>query len=197
MAERLRDQLTEKGFPNIEIVYAPDMAKEGMKRSKVVYHTFHKYLLPKMETSELDTIYFEDDADIHSPYSKYKELASKVPMNRIAWWRKEMSKGKPSYLAGSTIISFKKSFIPKLKELMDKSRVQHIDGFFTKKFEYKKDWDFEPNKGYGGTTSHHSYIMNNEFRKGQTGMDAPKDYEIPTETAGFKRGVVAEGDKKK
>ena len=59
-------------------------------------------------------------------------------MNRIAWWRKEMSKGKPSYLAGSTIISFKKSFIPKLKELMDKSRVQHIDGFFTKKFEYKK-----------------------------------------------------------
>tara|TARA_R100000700_G_C3163533_1_gene139086 strand:+ start:325 stop:981 length:657 start_codon:yes stop_codon:yes gene_type:complete len=197
MANRLKTQLEEKGFPHIEIVYAPDMAKIGMKRSKVVFHTFKTYLLPKLEASKRDNIVFEDDADIHSPYSKYKELAKKMPMNRIAWWKKETSKGIPSFLAGSTIVSYKKSFIPKLKEVMEKSRDQHIDGFLTKKFEWKKDWDFEPNKGYGGTTSHHSYIMSNEFRKGQTGMDAPEGYEIPTETAGFKRGVVAEGDKKK
>ena len=195
MAQRLEAQLKEKGFPHVEIVYAPDMAKEKMKRSKVVFHTFKKYLLPKLEASTRDNIVFEDDADIYSPYSKYKELAKKWPMNRIAWWKLENSKGIPSFLAGSTIVSYKKSFIPKLKEMMEKSREQHIDGFLTKKFEWKKDWDYEPKYGFGGTVSHDSYIMGDKFRKGQKGSDAPADHEIPTVTAGFKHGVKAEGDK--
>tara|TARA_Y100000401_G_scaffold116606_1_gene122804 strand:+ start:1157 stop:1852 length:696 start_codon:yes stop_codon:yes gene_type:complete len=197
MATRLAKQLEEKGFPHIKIVYAPDMAKEGMARNQVVFHTFREYVLPLLEKSKRDTIVFEDDADIYSPYSKYKELAKKHPMNRIAWWKLNRSKGKPQFLVGSTIVSYRKDFIPKLAEVMRKSRPQHIDGFLTKKFEWTKDWDFEPAFGFGGTTSHHSYIMGDEFRKGQTGSDAPAGYVIPEETAGFKRGVVADKDKPK
>tara|TARA_R100000353_G_scaffold19770_3_gene18129 strand:- start:3241 stop:3876 length:636 start_codon:yes stop_codon:yes gene_type:complete len=195
MATRLKRQLTEKGFPSVKIVYAPDMAESGMRRNRVVYHTFHKYLLPEMMKSDKDVIYFEDDADIYSPYSKYKELASKAPMNRIAWWKKVMAKGKIDYLVGSTIISFKKSFLPTLKERMDKTREQHIDGFFTKKFKEGDEWIFEPDFGYGGTVSHDSYIMKDEFRKGQTGSDAPSGYSVPEVKAGFKKGVKADGDK--
>tara|TARA_R100001594_G_scaffold144814_1_gene194361 strand:- start:3674 stop:4366 length:693 start_codon:yes stop_codon:yes gene_type:complete len=197
MATRLAKQLEEKGFPHIQIVYAPDMAKEGMARNKVVFHTFREYVLPLLEKSNRDTIVFEDDADIYSPYSKYKTLAKKHGMNRIAWWKMNRSKGKPDFLVGSTIVSYRKDFIPTLAEVMRKSRPQHIDGFLTKKFEWQKDWDFEPNFGFGGTTSHDSYIMGDEHRKGQTGSDAPKDYVIPVETAGFKHGVKAEGDKPK
>ena len=195
MAKRLEKDLKEKGFPHVKIVYAPDMSKSGMKRSKVVFHTFREFLLPLLEKSKRDNIVFEDDADIYSPYSKYKELAKKFPMNRISWWKKETSKGIPSFLAGSTIVSYKKSFIPKLAEVMKKKTPQHIDGFLTKNFLWKTDWDFEPNHGYGGTTSHDSYIMKDSFRKGQLGMDAPAGHVIPTETAGFKRGVKADGDK--
>ena len=39
MAERLERQLSERGFPNIQIVYAHDCAATGMRRNRVVYHT--------------------------------------------------------------------------------------------------------------------------------------------------------------
>ena len=196
MAKRLEKQLNDKGFPLVKIVYAPDMAAEGYKRNKVVFHTFLNYLLPLMEAQGRDTIVLEDDADIHSSYATYKALAMKMPMNRIAWWKICRAKGVPSFLVGSTIVSYKKSFIPKLAEVMRKSTEQHIDGFLTKKFEFKKDWDFEPNYGTGGTISHKSYIIGGEFRKGQTGTDAPKGYVIPEQKAGFKE-LVEEPLKKK
>ena len=78
MATRLAAQLKERGFPHVEIVYAPDMAKEGYRRNRVVYHTFHKYLLPRALAQDKDVMVFEDDADVYSPYSKYKELAAKL-----------------------------------------------------------------------------------------------------------------------
>jgi hypothetical protein len=186
MAQRLETQLKERGFPLIKIVYAPDMAAQEYKRNKVVFHTFREYLLPLMEAQNRDTIVFEDDADVLSSYQTYKALAMKMPMNRIAWWKMNKAKGVPSFLVGSTIVSYKKSFIPKLASVMKKSTEQHIDGFLTKKFEFKKDWDFEPNFGTGGTISHKSYIMEGEFRKGQTGTDAPTGYKIPEQKAGFK-----------
>ena len=196
MAERLERQLIERGFPYIQIVYAHDCAETGMRRNRVVYHTFKTYLLPLMERSERDTIVFEDDADVYSEYSKYKILAKKMPMNRIAWWGSlNKSKGVPRFVVGSTIVSYKKSFIPKFAKQMRKSVEQHIDGWLSKAFEWKKDWDYEPNKGYGGTISHESYILGNEYRPGLLGSDAPQDHKIDDITAGFKRGVIALGDK--
>ena len=196
MAERLERQLSERGFPNIQIVYAHDCAATGMRRNRVVYHTFKTYLLPLLERSERDTIVFEDDADVYSEYSVYKALSQKMPMNRIAWWGSlNKQKGIPRFVVGSTIVSYKKSFIPKFAAQMRKSVEQHIDGWLSKAFEWKKDWDYEPNKGFGGTISHESYILGNSFRPGLLGCDAPKDHIIVDIRAGFKRGVKAVGDK--
>ena len=197
MATRLERQLKERGFPHVRIVYAPDMAESGMARNKVVFHTFRKYLLPLLEASKRNNIVFEDDADVYSPYSVYKKLADKWPMNRISQWGSlNKLKGIPQFVVGSTIVSYKKSFIPRLAAQMRKDREQHIDGWLTKKFKFKEEWDVEPNKGYGGTISHHSYILGNSFRPGLLGSDAPKGYDIPAIEAGFKRGVKAEGDDK-
>ena len=197
MAIRLEKQLRERGFPHVRIVYAPDMAKTGMRRSRVVFHTFKNYLLPLLEKSTRDTIVFEDDADVYSPYSLYQKLASKWPMNRISQWGAfEKEKGKPKFLVGSTIVSYKKAFIPRFAAQMRKDREQHIDGWLAKKFKWKEEWDVEPKKGFGGTISHHSYILNNTYREGALGSDAPKGYKIPVIRAGFKRGIMAEGDRK-
>lgn len=186
MATRLAAQLKERGFPHVEIVYAPDMAKEGYRRNRVVYHTFHKYLLPRALAQDKDVMVFEDDADVYSPYSKYKELAAKAPMNRIAWWKDVKSKGKTDFLVGSTIVSYKRAFLgDEFKKKMDKGPEQHIDGFLTKKFEEGKDWIKEPDKGYGGTVSHKSYIFDDEFRKGNKALDTPTDYSIPDVPVGY------------
>jgi len=185
MATRLAKQLKERGFPHIEIVYAPDMAKEGYRRNRVVYHTFKKYLLPTALSQDKDVIIFEDDADIYSPYSKYKELASKAPMNRIAWWKNVKAKGKTDFLVGSTVVSYKRALLDTVKERMDKFPEQHIDGFLTKKFEEGKEWIKEDDKGFGGTVSHKSYIFDDEFRKGNTAKDTPKGYKIPDITVGY------------
>lgn len=197
MATRLEKQLKERGFPHVQIVYAPDMAAQGMRRSRVVFHTFKNYLLPILEKSKRDTIVFEDDADVYSPYSLYKKLAAKFPMNRISQWGGlNKIKGIPQFVVGSTIVSYKKAFIPRLAAQMKKDKEQHIDGWLTKKFKWKEEWDVEPKKGFGGTISHHSYILDNTYRKGLPGSDAPKGYSIPEIRAGFKRGVKAEGDKR-
>ena len=186
MAEMLKKRLKYYNFPNVEIVYAPDMAQQNYKRSAVVFHTFKNYLLPRMLNQKNDCIVFEDDADVHTDYSEYALCAEKMPMMRLSWWKMNRVKGIPSFLVGSTIVSYKKSFINKLAETMNKSREQHIDGFLTKKFVWKEDWDYLPSYGLGGTISHKSYIMNDEFRKGQTGTDAPKEYIIPVIEAGYK-----------
>lgn len=186
MAERLVWQLNDQGFPSATVVYAPDMSKVEYKRSRVVYHTFKNYLLPKMIEADNDCLVFEDDADIYSPYSKYVELADKWGMNRIAWWKMNRAKGVPSFCVGSTIVSYKKEFITRLKTEFDKGREQHIDGFLTKKFKWKEDWDFEPNFGFGGTCSHYSYILEDKFRKGNVGSDAPRGYTPPTVKTGYK-----------
>lgn len=197
MATRLERQLKQRGFPHVRIVYAPDMAKTKMRRNRVVFHTFKTYLLPILEQSKRDTIVFEDDADVYSPYSLYQKLASKWPMNRISQWGAfEKEKGKPKFIVGSTIVSYKKSFIPRLATQMRKDVEQHIDGWLAKKFKWKEEYDVEPKKGFGGTVSHHSYILNNTFREGLKGSDAPAGYKIPVIRAGFKRGVMATGDKK-
>ncbi len=185
MAERLKKQLIHYNFPNVEIVYAPNMALQNYKRSAVVFHTFKNYLLPRMIESDNDCIVFEDDADIQSDYLEYAKCAVHMPMMRLAWWKMNRVKGIPSFLVGSTIVSYKKSFINKFAETMKKSREQHIDGFLTKKFVWKEDWDYLENYGLGGTVSHKSYIMNDEFRKGQVGTDASKDYQIPVIEAGY------------
>lgn len=185
MATRLAKQLKDRGFPHVEIVYAPDMAKQGYRRNRVVYHTFKNYLLPRALAQDKDTLVFEDDADVYSPYSKYKELAAKAPMNRIAWWKDVKSKGKTDFLVGSTIVSYKRPFLDTVKEKMDKFPEQHIDGFLTKKFEEGKDWIREENKGFGGTVSHKSYIFDDEFRKGNKGSDAPADYVIADVPVGY------------
>ena len=200
MATRLERQLKERGFPHVKIVYAPDMAVSNMKRNKVVYHTFKEYLLPLLEASKRNNIVLEDDADVYSPYSVYKNVVDKgLPMNRISWWKKETAKGIPSFLAGSTIVGYKKSFIPRLAKSMRSHIAQHIDGWLTKKFKWKEEWDYEPKKGYGGTVSHGSYILNS-YRPGQLGNDAPKGYVIPAVEAGFDKGGKsfgkAEGDDK-
>ncbi len=186
MATRLEKQLKARGFPHVEIVYAPDMAKQGYRRNRVVYHTFQKYLLPRAMSQDKDIMVFEDDADVYSPYSKYQELAQKAPMNRIAWWKDVKSKGKTDFLVGSTIVSYKRSFLDKFKEKMDKTQEQHIDGFLTKKFEEGKDWIKEDNKGFGGTVSHKSYIFDDEFRKGNKGADAPSNLVIEDVPVGYK-----------
>ncbi len=185
MAERLKKQLIYYNFPNVEIVYAPNMALQNYKRSAVVFHTFKNYLLPRMIESDNDCIVFEDDADIQSDYEEYARCADRMPMMRLAWWKMNRVKGIPSFLVGSTIVSYKKSFINKFAETMKKSREQHIDGFLTKKFVWREDWDYLDNYGLGGTVSHKSYIMNDEFRKGQVGSDASKDYQIPVIEAGY------------
>jgi hypothetical protein len=195
MATRLERQLIEKGFPAPLIIYAPDMASEGYKRNRVVFHTFKKYLLPELVKCEDDTIVFEDDADIYSDYDIYARLASKWNMNRIAWWKMNKVKGIPSFCVGSTIVSYKKEFITRLAEEFKKGREQHIDGFLTKKFKWKEDWDYEPNFGYGGTVSHYSYIMNDEFREGNKGSDAPKDYIVPKVDVGYNRITCEKCDK--
>ena len=187
MAMRLVEQLQEQGFPNVCIVYAPDMSQSGYKRNRVVYHTFKNYLLPKMVEAQTDCIVFEDDADIYSPFSKYEELTKKWNMNRIAWWKMCRAKGVPSFCVGSTIVSYKKEFIPRLNDEFQKGREQHIDGFLTKKFKYGEDWMEEAKFGFGGTCSHYSYILNDEFRKGNLGSDAPRGYTPPTIEVGYKR----------
>jgi hypothetical protein len=169
MARRLEKQLQQAGFPNIETVYAPDMAKVNKKPNEVVYHTFKTYLLPKMEKHKDDVIYFEDDADITSPYKKYKEMADKGKLSRISYWQYQKN-----FIGGSTAVGFKREIIPKLAEEMRKRKEQHIDGFFTKfgnKLPEGDHYVAPKNERLGGTISHESYIEEGRMREGYRGSD--------------------------
>ena len=169
MGERLRKQLNTAGFPNVEVVYAPDLSKQGTKPNEVVYKNFKEHLLPKAEASKDDFIYFEDDADITSPYSKYKEQFDKGKLTRISYWKPQKH-----FVVGSTAVGFNKDIVPALAADMRKKKDQHIDGFFTKfgnKLPEGQHYVVPKKETLGGTISHESYIMDGEFRQGYRGGD--------------------------
>mgnify|MGYP003117272608 CR=1 FL=1 len=169
MGERLKKQLKTAGFPNIEVIYAPDQAKLGTKPNEVVYKTFKENLLPKAEASKDDFLYFEDDADITSPYSKYKEQFDKGKLTRISYWKPQKH-----FVVGSTAVGFHKDIVPQLATEMRKKKNQHIDGFFTKfgnKLPEGQHYVVPKSETLGGTISHESYIMDGEFREGYRGGD--------------------------
>jgi hypothetical protein len=169
MAKRLEKQLKTAGFPNVEVVYGPDLSKNATKPNEVVYKNFKDHLLPKAEASKDDFIYFEDDADITSPYSKYKEQFDKGKLTRISYWKPQKH-----FIVGSTAVGFNKDIVPDLAREMRKKKDQHIDGFFTKfgnKLPEGQHYMVPKAESLGGTISHESYIMEGEFRQGYRGGD--------------------------
>lgn len=169
MARRLEKQLHTAGFPNIEVIYGPDQSKVGMKPNEVVYHNFKHHLLPRAKATGDHFIYFEDDADITSPYNKYKEHFDKGKLSRLSYW-----KGQKHFIVGSTAVGFHKDIVPALAADMEKKKDQHIDGFFTKfgnKLPEGQHYVIDKKERLGGTISHESYIMEGEFRQGYRGSD--------------------------
>lgn len=169
MARRLEKQLHTAGFPNIEVIYGPDQSKVGMKPNEVVYHNFKHHLLPRAKATGDHFIYFEDDADITSPYNKYKEHFDKGKLSRLSYW-----KGQKHFIVGSTAVGFHKDIVPALSAEMEKKKDQHIDGFFTKfgnKLPEGQHYVIDKNERLGGTISHESYIEEGRMREGYRGAD--------------------------
>lgn len=164
-ADRLLLQLKEAGFPNITVINPlPSCDKIGIAKTKIVFYTFKKYILPRLIAFKDDCIIFEDDADIKSPYSLYFHHFQKGLLSRLSWWKIQTK----NYIGGATCVGIDKRLIHRLNIAIHKARPQHWDRFLST-FGYNLDegehYVIEKEKRLGGTTTHYSPIIG-EVREG-------------------------------
>jgi hypothetical protein len=131
-ALRLKRNLIEEGIKskNIKIVYGYDLKKPKtyidkypkMDKTKLVFHNFFDFILPKMVKSGRNCYYLEDHTVVYDNPEKYKKR------NKMVWlgFMKRLS----DYIVGAHLVFLHKDLIKEMNEEKDTYRPSYIDRLF-------------------------------------------------------------------
>ncbi len=133
-ANRLKQNLIDLNVleKNIIIVFGYDFTKPDtyihkyptLKKSKIVFHNFMDFILPKMYESKKNCYYLEDHTIVFENPDYFPKL------NRLVWlgFYRKLS----HYIVGAHLVYLDKELIKELYRDKDRYRAMYIDRFFRK-----------------------------------------------------------------
>tara|TARA_R110000744_G_scaffold359430_1_gene466745 strand:+ start:189 stop:764 length:576 start_codon:yes stop_codon:yes gene_type:complete len=124
-AERLKLNLINYGIKeeHIFLVLGYDLKEnKNISKSKLCFHNFFDFILPKMFTTNSNCYYLEDHTEIYDNPEKYKKD------NKLVWlgFMKKMS----HYIVGAHLVFLHKDLIKLLHGNKENYRPCYIDRFF-------------------------------------------------------------------